>query len=149
MFVAPTGAKDFQNLVFVSIIDPREQLLLPASRILMKRYLILFFASSIFLVPGCHKRSDADVRIPVLMKKYAIEPAVITLKAGQKVELDVTTADVQHGLDIPELGIKEPVQPGRTTTVFFTAPAKGQYRIACGVICGPHHDDMTGKLVVE
>jgi len=83
------------------------------------------------------------------MKKYAVEPAVITVKTGQKVELDVTTADVQHGLDIPELGIKEPVQPGRTTTVFFTAPAKGQYKIACGVICGPHHDDMTGKLVVE
>ncbi len=83
------------------------------------------------------------------MKKYTITPDVIRVKSGQKVELDVTTADVQHGLDIPELGIKESVQPGRTTTVSFTAPAKGEYKVACGVICGPHHDDMTGKLIVE
>jgi cytochrome c oxidase subunit 2 len=83
------------------------------------------------------------------MKKYTITPDVIRVKSGEKVELDVTTADVQHGLDIPELGIKESVQPGRTTTVAFTAPAKGEYKMACGVICGPHHDDMKGKLVVE
>jgi len=65
------------------------------------------------------------------------------------VALDVTSADVQHGLDIPELGIKRPVQPGVTTTITFTAPARGEYRIACGVICGPHHEDMTARLVVE
>jgi cytochrome c oxidase subunit II len=116
---------------------------------MMKRYVILFLANTALFASGCHKNSAADVVIPVVMKKYVIEPAVINVKSGQKVELDVTTADVQHGLDIPDLGIKEPVQPGKTTTILFTAPAKGQYRMACGVICGPHHDDMTGKLVVE
>jgi len=116
---------------------------------MMKRCVILFLAGSVFLLCGCRKKPVADVRIPVLMKKYSIEPAVITVKAGQRVELDVTTADVQHGLDIPDLGIKEPVQPGRTTTIVFTAPAKGEFRVACGVICGPHHDDMAAKLVVE
>lgn len=83
------------------------------------------------------------------MKKYAIEPAEIRVKAGERIELNVTSSDVQHGLDIPALGIKEPVQPGRTTTVYFTAPAKGEYKVACGVICGPHHDDMVAKLISE
>ncbi len=83
------------------------------------------------------------------MKKYAIEPKVIRVKSGEIVELEISTADVQHGLDIPDLDIKTPVQPGRTTSVTFKAPARGEYRIACGVICGPHHDDMVGKLVVE
>ncbi len=83
------------------------------------------------------------------MKKYSIDPPVIQVKAGEVVALEVTTADVQHGLDIPELGIKEPIQPGKTTTVSFTAPGKGEYRIVCGVICGPHHEDMRGRLVVE
>jgi cytochrome c oxidase subunit II len=114
-----------------------------------KRYVVLLSAGCAFLFSGCHKASQADVRVPVVMKKYAIEPAVIKVKSGQTVELDVTTADIQHGLDIPDLKIKQPVQPGRTTTIIFTAPAKGEYRMACGVICGPHHDDMTGKLVVE
>ena len=83
------------------------------------------------------------------MKKYAIDPAIIHVKSGEKIELNVTTSDVQHGLDIPDLDIKEPVQPGRTTRIYFTAPVKGEYRVACGIICGPHHDDMVGKLVVE
>src|SRR5262245_39693537 len=117
---------------------------------MMKRYVVLLFlAGYALLLSGCRKAGRADVRVPVLMKKYAIEPAIIKVKSGQTVELDVTTADIQHGLDIPDLNIKEPVQPGKTTTIIFTAPAKGEYRITCGVICGPHHDDMTGKLVVE
>lgn len=98
---------------------------------------------------GCQKPPIVDVRIPVSMKKYVITPNVIRVKSGQRVELDVITTDVQHGLDIPALSIKQPVQPGHTTTVYFTAPAKGEYAMTCGVICGPHHDDMTGKLVVD
>lgn len=83
------------------------------------------------------------------MKRYTIRPAVIRVKSGQVVELTVSSADVQHGFDVPALGIKEPVQPGRTTTIYFTAPAPGEYKVACGILCGPHHEDMTGKLVVE
>jgi heme/copper-type cytochrome/quinol oxidase subunit 2 len=56
---------------------------------------------------------------------------------------------VQHGFDVPKLGIKEPIQPGKPASVILTAPAKGEYEIVCGIICGPHHDDMGGKLVVE
>jgi cytochrome c oxidase subunit 2 len=116
----------------------------------MNRINCSFLLSFLFLAAGCqHKKPVVDVQIPVVMKKYTIEPAVIHVRSGQRVELDVTTADVQHGLDIPALSIKEPVQPGRTTTVFFKAPAQGEYVVACGVICGPHHDDMQGKLVVE
>jgi heme/copper-type cytochrome/quinol oxidase subunit 2 len=109
----------------------------------------LFLLGLLVLASGCQKKLPADEHIRVVMKKYTIEPQVIRVKAGERIELEVTTADVQHGLDIPALGIKEPVQPGKTTTIYFTAPAKGEYRVACGVICGPHHDDMVGKLVVE
>lgn len=98
---------------------------------------------------GCQKKIPADEHIRVVMKKYTIDPPVIRVKAGERIELEVTAADVQHGFDVPALGIKEPVQPGKTTTIDFTAPARGEYRVVCGVICGPHHDDMTGKLVVE
>jgi cytochrome c oxidase subunit 2 len=115
----------------------------------MKRNAIFLLLSFIFLLGGCQKKKSAEVTVQVRMKKYTIDPAVIRVKSGQKVELSITTADVQHGFDIPALGIKEPVQPGKTTTVLFTAPAPGEYKVACGILCGPHHDDMTGKLVVE
>jgi len=83
------------------------------------------------------------------MKRYSIDPPVIRVTSGKRIELEVTTADVQHGLDIPALEIKEPVHPGRTTIIDFQAPAPGEYKVACGVLCGPHHDDMVGKLVAQ
>ena len=123
--------------------------MLPARHMIMKRNVILLFLLPILLIHlGCQKKRAA-VRIQVVMKRYTIDPPVVRVKSGEVVALDVTSADVQHGLDIPELGIKQPVQPGATTTITLTAPAKGEYRIACGVICGPHHEEMTGKLVVE
>lgn len=115
----------------------------------MKRNVIFFLLSFLFLLSGCQKKKPADVTIQVVMRKYTIQPAEIRVKSGQLVELSITSADVQHGFDVPALGIKESVQRGKTTTIQFTAPAKGEYRTACGILCGPHHDDMTGKLVVE
>ena len=109
----------------------------------------LFLLGFLALISGCQKRLPADQHIRVVMKKYAIDPQVIRVKAGERIELSVIAADVQHGLDIPALGVKEPIQPGKTTIVYFTAPAKGEYKVVCGVICGPHHEDMVGKLVVE
>ncbi len=106
--------------------------------------------SLLILALGCHKAQQTPAQtINVLMKKYDIQPNVIRVKSGQPVELDVTTADVQHGLDIPDLGIKEPVQPGRTTKITFTPQNKGEFKVVCGIICGPRHDDMVAKLVVE
>jgi cytochrome c oxidase subunit 2 len=115
----------------------------------MNRNAYLFLLSFLFLTSGCQKEMTADEHFRVTLKKYAIEPALIRVKAGEIVELEVTTGDVQHGLDIPDLGIKKSVLPGRATRITFKAPAKGEYRMSCGVICGPHHEDMVGTLVVE
>jgi len=83
------------------------------------------------------------------MKKYSIEPAVIHVKAGQTTDLQVSTGDVQHGFDVPGLGIKVPVRPGSPAIITLKSPPKGEYNVVCGIICGPHHDDMKAKLVVE
>jgi cytochrome c oxidase subunit II len=105
--------------------------------------------SLLILSAGCQKAKTPAQQINVVMKKYDIQPTVIHVKRGEPVELDVTTSDVQHGLDVPDLGIKESVQPGRTTRINFTPQKQGEFKVVCGVICGPHHEDMTGKLVVE
>jgi cytochrome c oxidase subunit 2 len=110
--------------------------------------LFLLILSFLFLATGCQSHSSAE-RIKVVMKKYSIEPAVIRVKAGQTTELEVSTPDVQHGFDVPGLSIKEPVRPGQATIVTLKAPPKGEYKVVCGIICGPHHDDMVAKLIVE
>ena len=109
--------------------------------------LILIF---LILTVGCRSQSNPSAeRITVVMKKYSIEPAVIHVKAGQTTELEVSTPDVQHGFDVPALSIKEPVRPGQPAIVTLKSPPKGEYKVVCGIICGPHHDDMVAKLVVE
>ncbi|HYL93883.1 MAG TPA: cupredoxin domain-containing protein [Alphaproteobacteria bacterium] len=112
---------------------------------------LLCLSFSLILFAGCQKTGAAAPaqHIAVVMKKYTIEPGVIKVKAGTDVELEVTSADVQHGFDIPTLGIKEPVQPGKPAIIRFKAPAKGEYGIECGIICGPRHEEMLAKLVVE
>ena len=114
-----------------------------------KTSIVSALLSLLILAAGCQKGKTPSQQINVVMKKYDIQPNVIHVKRGEPVELDVTTSDVQHGLDVPDLGIKESVQPGRTTRINFTPQKQGEFKVVCGVICGPHHDDMMGKLVVE
>ena len=113
-------------------------------------YILGFIVLSfLFLASGCQKNNEPAQHVKVVMKKYSIEPSVIRLKAGESVALEVSTADVQHGFDVPDLGIKESVQPGRPAMIRFTPKGKGEYRVTCGIICGPHHEEMTAKLMVE
>jgi cytochrome c oxidase subunit 2 len=118
----------------------------------MNKSLILLFALIFaMLAAGCHNqpKSTADAHIQVVMKKYTIEPSVIHVKASQTTELEISTADVQHGFDVPGLGVKEPVRSGQPAIVTLKNPPKGEYKVVCGIICGPHHDDMVAKLIVE
>jgi cytochrome c oxidase subunit II len=116
----------------------------------MNKILSLIFLCFLLFAAGCQKQGNSGAeRIKVVMKKYSIEPAVIHVKAGQTTELEVSTADVQHGFDVPDLGIKEPVRPGSPAVITLKDPKKGQYNVVCGIICGPHHDDMAAKLVVD
>lgn len=116
----------------------------------MNRHSLAFLALSFAIfATGCQKQSHADQRIQVVMKKYAIEPAVIHVRSGQITELEVSTANVQHGFDVPGLGIKEPVRSGQPAVITLKNPPKGEYKVVCGIICGPHHEDMQAKLVVE
>lgn len=87
--------------------------------------------------------------VAVVMRKFAIEPAEIRVKQGQRVRLEISTADVQHGFHVPDLNIREPVQPGRPATVVFIAERKGQYPVVCSILCGKGHEDMRSVIMVE
>jgi cytochrome c oxidase subunit II len=101
---------------------------------------------------GCRKSPEdntpPDVIKQVVMKKWSIEPERIEVPEGAEVELVVTSTDVEHGIAIPKLGIREPVQPGRPTIVRFRAKSSGTYAVSCSVLCGKGHKDMTGVIVV-
>ncbi|HSE50281.1 MAG TPA: cupredoxin domain-containing protein [Terriglobales bacterium] len=101
----------------------------------------------VVLLAACSK--EPDVKIDVVMKKYTITPAEIRVKKGQRVQLTVSTADVQHGFAVPDLGIKEPVQKGKPAVIVFEARRAGTYPVTCSIICGAGHEDMQAKIIVE
>jgi cytochrome c oxidase subunit II len=116
----------------------------------MKRMIASVVLLSVCMV-GCQgKMGQKDpVRIKVVAKKYGFEPAEIRVKKGDEVLLEVTTADVQHGFHIADLDISEPIQKGKVAKIRFSAANRGEHKIECDIICGPRHDEMVGKLIIE
>jgi cytochrome c oxidase subunit 2 len=83
------------------------------------------------------------------MRKFAIDPNLIELRQGQSVVLDVSTKDVQHGFKVEELGINEPIQPGKPVEIPIDTSKKGDFEVACSIVCGAGHDDMRARIVVR
>ena len=99
---------------------------------------------------GCGRQPKREgVHIQVRACRYAFEPAIIRVKKGQDVTLEISTTDVQHGFSIKELGIDESVQKGRPAVVSFRPRQTGEYKVKCSILCGPRHDQMQGTLLVE
>ncbi|MFA6081166.1 MAG: cupredoxin domain-containing protein [Patescibacteria group bacterium] len=82
-------------------------------------------------------------------KQWAFDPAIITVKQGDKVKLKITSIDVTHGFALSEFNVKVDLVPNKEETVEFIADKKGEFNFFCSVLCGEGHRDMKGKLVVE
>jgi cytochrome c oxidase subunit II len=89
-------------------------------------------------------------KIEVVSKRFAFEPAVITLKKGQPVVLVLKSTDVAHGLRFRELNLDVKVDKGGTSELRFTPDKTGDFVGHCSVFCGSGHGAMTLTLhVVE
>lgn len=115
--------------------------------------ILLHLLPVLLLIPGCGKKTPTYAGPPntvlsIVMKKWAIVPDRIVVRQGSRVELVVSTLDVEHGLAVPALGINEPVQPSKPAVVRFLAQTPGTYPMHCSILCGRGHDKMTGVIVI-
>ena len=129
----------------------REFSLSTRRKMLRKTISILPVLAFAFFLNACNSKPSTHTfkSQRVTMRKFAIDPDVIRVKQGEDVVLTVSTDDVQHGFDVEDLGINEPVQPGKPVEIHLDTSKKGEFKVACSIICGPGHNDMTGKIVVE
>jgi cytochrome c oxidase subunit 2 len=93
--------------------------------------------------------SGAVHEITITASSYQFDPAVITVKKGDKVRLIVTATDRRHGINIDGYDIDQTLKPGEPTTIEFTADKAGTFEFKCSVYCGMGHQKMKGKLIVE
>lgn len=86
--------------------------------------------------------------VKLFAKSWAFEPKVITIKKGQKVQLEITSVDVTHGFSLPDFNVQVSLEPNQTQIVEFTPDKTGSFPFRCSVYCGDGHALMTGTVVV-
>ena len=87
--------------------------------------------------------------VEVVARRFAFEPADITVAVGERVVLMVRSADGVHGLEIKRFKVKKEVpRGGDPVSIEFTASEAGRFPILCSEYCGQDHDKMKGTLVV-
>jgi cytochrome c oxidase subunit 2 len=87
--------------------------------------------------------------IEVVAKRFAFEPARIEVADGERIQLQVTSADGVHGLQIKKFRVNKLIpRGGEPVSIAFVASGPGTYEIMCSEECGEGHESMTATLVV-
>src|SRR5260370_19875119 len=86
---------------------------------------------------------------PVRAERFKFTPAVIELKLGQPVVLELTTLDRKHGFQVPDLNVDESIESGKITRARVVPTKAGTFAFHCDVFCGSGHEEMAGEIVVK
>ena len=106
-------------------------------------------AMSLAILPAPRAaNTDQQLLVHVSASRFAFDPAEITVQAGQRVNLEISSTDVVHGLYIDGYGLQGVADAGRSETLQFIADRPGTFTISCSITCGPLHPFMVGKLHV-
>jgi cytochrome c oxidase subunit 2 len=135
---------------------------------LIQIVLLAAFASALFAGAQTSAPADSPVVIEVVARTFEFIPNEIHVKAGERVQIKLRSADRAHGLklDLYPEGAAEDGAPGlvfehpqddakvdkhKDRVIEFVAARAGTYDFKCSVQCsmGHGHDRMTGKLIVD
>ena len=105
--------------------------------------LILFMPVPAFSGPVTVNR---HIRIEASMFQFV--PGVIQVNPGDHVTVELTSADVVHGLSLDGYNFELKADPGQTAKGTFVADKTGVFSFRCAVPCGNLHPFMIGKLQV-
>lgn len=85
--------------------------------------------------------------IDVTAKSFGFTPRTITVKAGEPIEIRLTSADVLHDLTAPKLDLHVAAKGSKPAVGGFTAKTPGMYTFYCSV-SGHRQAGMQGTIVV-
>ncbi|MGZ9583454.1 cupredoxin domain-containing protein [Paenibacillus marinisediminis] len=92
--------------------------------------------------PSANETAASEVVIKAV--NYKFEQEEYRVKAGEPIKF-VLESTGNHGLKIEELGLE--LSPKKSSQVI--TPKVGTYDFKCNILCGPGHNGMTSKLIVE
>ena len=87
--------------------------------------------------------------IEMTARRFVYEPNEIALKAGERVVVAIRSLDFVHGMNIPDLGMRLDLMPGKVTKLELQPKAPGVIDFVCDNFCGDGHEEMHGRFVVS
>ena len=95
------------------------------------------------------RQSDSIRTIDVQLSRYAFSPERIEVRLGERVRLNVVSADSTHGFQLKELGLKVKIPSGAKAVAVDLEPTQaGTFQITCSEYCGSGHRRMKASLIV-
>jgi cytochrome c oxidase subunit 2 len=86
--------------------------------------------------------------IEMTARRFNYEPNEIALKAGERVVVAIRSLDFIHGMNLPDLGMRLDLVPGRVTRLNLHPKVPGVIDFVCDNFCGDGHEEMHGRFVV-
>ena len=90
-------------------------------------------------------KTQTDSVLEVKARNFEFDRTEYRVRTGEPVRFRFVSEEGEHGIEIPETGIK--LRDGQTVTVTFEHP--GEYEIICNIPCGIGHAKMFAKLIIE
>ncbi len=94
-------------------------------------------------------KAQSPREIEVVARRFVFTPNEITLKAGERVVLVLSALDFIHGFNVPGLGIRADLVPGRITRIELQPSAAGRLDFLCDNFCGEGHEEMHGRIFIR
>lgn len=86
--------------------------------------------------------------IKVVARRFTYAPNALTLKKGDPVVLELTSADVLMGFNAPDFGVRADIVPEQVARVRLVPDKIGTFTFLCDVFCGSGHETMSGTITV-
>jgi cytochrome c oxidase subunit II len=110
----------------------------------------LVFLSFLIMAADAPVSSEQAVQvIKITAKRFEYSPNEIQLKKGVPVVLELTSMDVHHGFNCPDLKLREDIYPKKVTKVRIVPDKVGTFPFHCDVFCGEGHENMEGTIIVK
>ncbi|MEO6508744.1 MAG: hypothetical protein ABIO02_02215 [Patescibacteria group bacterium] len=95
------------------------------------------------------KMKDSLDEVDIMAERFMFSPMMVRLRKGRSTKIVLTTNDVQHGLNVPQLNLNLSAYPGRPAEAMITPQLTGEFTASCSLYCGDKHSDMKMTFIVE
>lgn len=97
---------------------------------------------------GVHVNADGSINVVMVAARYGFFPPVIEVPEDTPITFRMASADVLHGVHVPQTNVTSMIVPGYVSQVTTSIPNPGQYSFLCNEYCGLGHDQMWSRLKV-